>query len=53
VLNEDNLPDIEKVKPLVWSLTNMSYRKVGEHLGESFSIGKQFNKKGSQNKKAN
>ena len=49
VLNEDNLPDIEKVKPLVWSLTNMSYRKVGEHLGESFSIGKQFNKKGKRN----
>jgi flavin reductase (DIM6/NTAB) family NADH-FMN oxidoreductase RutF len=44
VLGENNLPDVGKVKPLIWSLANMSYRKVGEHVGESFSIGKKFNK---------
>jgi flavin reductase (DIM6/NTAB) family NADH-FMN oxidoreductase RutF len=48
VLDENNLPDVEKVKPLIWSLANMSYRKVGEHVGESFSIGKQFNKRGKR-----
>ena len=45
VLGKNNLPDVEKIKPLIWSLSNMSYRKVGEHVGESFSIGKQLNEK--------
>ena len=40
VLDENKMPDVEKVKPLVCSLANMSYRKVGEHVGKSFSIGK-------------
>lgn len=42
VLNENKTPDLEKVKPLVWSLSNMSYRGVGENLGQSFSIGKKL-----------
>ena len=45
VLGKNNLPDVEKIKPLIWSLSNMSYRKVGEHVGESFSIGKKLNEK--------
>jgi len=36
------MPDIEKVKPLIWSLPNMSYRRVGKHVGKSFSIGKKI-----------
>jgi flavin reductase (DIM6/NTAB) family NADH-FMN oxidoreductase RutF len=48
VLDENNLPDVGKVKPLIWSLANMSYRKVGEHVGESFLIGKKFNKRGKR-----
>ena len=44
VLNENGMPDVEKVKPLIWSLANMSYRKVGEHVGKSFSVGKDVSK---------
>jgi flavin reductase (DIM6/NTAB) family NADH-FMN oxidoreductase RutF len=44
VLNENGLPDVEKVQPLIWSLANMSYRKVGGHLGKSFSVGKDVGK---------
>jgi flavin reductase (DIM6/NTAB) family NADH-FMN oxidoreductase RutF len=42
VLDENKVPDVEKVKPLVWSLGNMSYRKVGKHAGKSFSLGKKL-----------
>ncbi len=45
VLDENKMPDVEKVKPLVWSLTNMSYRGVAEHLGLSFSIGKKLRRR--------
>jgi flavin reductase (DIM6/NTAB) family NADH-FMN oxidoreductase RutF len=45
VLGENSRPDVAKMKPLVWSIANMSYRKVGEHIGDSFSDGKQFRKK--------
>jgi flavin reductase (DIM6/NTAB) family NADH-FMN oxidoreductase RutF len=45
VLDKNNHPDVAKLKPLVWSIGNMSYRKVGEQVGDSFSVGKQFNKK--------
>jgi flavin reductase (DIM6/NTAB) family NADH-FMN oxidoreductase RutF len=44
VLDENKMPDVEKVKPLVWSPANMSYRRVGEHVGKSFSIGKEISK---------
>jgi flavin reductase (DIM6/NTAB) family NADH-FMN oxidoreductase RutF len=40
LLSENGLPDVEKVQPLIWSLANMSYRKVGGHVGKSFSVGK-------------
>jgi flavin reductase (DIM6/NTAB) family NADH-FMN oxidoreductase RutF len=44
ILGEDKLPDIEKLKPIIWSMTNMSYRRVGEAIGKSFAIGKQVAK---------
>jgi len=44
VLDENKMPDVEKVNPLIWSPANMSYRKVGEHVGKSFSIGKEISK---------
>lgn len=44
VLGENKLPAIEKVQPIVWSLTDMSYRKVGENVGKSFSAGKKLQK---------
>lgn len=40
VLNEKGLPDIEKIKPLIFSPETRAYHGVGEYLGEAFSIGK-------------
>jgi flavin reductase (DIM6/NTAB) family NADH-FMN oxidoreductase RutF len=45
VLDKNKMPDVEKVKPPIWSLPNMSYRKVGKHIGKSFSIGKKVSKR--------
>ncbi len=42
VLNEENLPDIEKVKPIIWNPANMAYHKVGKRVGQAFSIGKEI-----------
>ena len=44
ILGKDNMPDIEKMKPIIWGMTNMSYRRVGEVIGKSFSVGKQVAK---------
>ena len=44
-LDESRMLDVEKVKPLIWSLPNMSYRKVGIHIRKSFSIGKKLGKR--------
>ena len=41
VLNEDNLPDIEKVKPIIWNPAGMTYHKIGKPVGKAFSIGKE------------
>ncbi len=41
VLNEKNLPDIEKVKPIIWNIAGMTYHKVGTPIGQAFSIGKE------------
>ncbi|NCO83763.1 MAG: flavoredoxin [Nitrospirae bacterium CG_4_10_14_3_um_filter_44_29] len=40
VLNEKGFPDIEKVKPILFSPEMRAYYKVGGYLGEAFSIGK-------------
>ena len=40
VLNEKGLPDIEKVKPLIWNIAGMKYHRVGKPAGKAFSIGK-------------
>ena len=40
ILDENRIPDVDKVKPLICSLANMSYRKIGEQIGKAFSIGK-------------
>lgn len=41
VLNEKNLPDIEKVKPIIWNMGGMTYHRVGNPIGQAFSIGKE------------
>ena len=45
VLDERGLPDIEKVKPFVFSPEVRRYHKVGDYLGEAFSIGKSIRKR--------
>jgi hypothetical protein len=40
VLNPNQLPDIEKVRPMLWgSFGSMAYYGVGDKLGDTFSIG--------------
>jgi len=43
VLNEKGLPDIEKIRPLIFSPETRVYHNVGKLLGEAFSIGKDIN----------
>jgi flavin reductase (DIM6/NTAB) family NADH-FMN oxidoreductase RutF len=40
VLGEKGLPDIEKVRPIIFSPERRTYHRVGEYLGDAFSIGK-------------
>ena len=42
VLNEKNLPDIEKMKPIIWNPAGMTYHKIGKSTGQAFSIGKEI-----------
>ncbi len=45
VLGPNQLPDIEKVRPMLWgSFGSMSYYGIGEKLGRSFSIGYELRK---------
>ncbi len=45
VLTEKGVPDIEKVLPVCFSPTKMSYYAVGRNLGRAYSIGKEFGNK--------
>jgi flavin reductase (DIM6/NTAB) family NADH-FMN oxidoreductase RutF len=46
VLNAKQLPDIEKVRPLLWgSFGSMAYYTIGNRLGDSFSIGNELKQK--------
>ena len=38
----DGLPDIKKIKPIVFSMHDRNYWRVGEHLGKAWSVGKNF-----------
>jgi len=41
VLGEKGLPDIEKIRPLLFSPEVRTYHKVGDYLGQAFSIGRK------------
>jgi len=46
VLNPKQLPDIEKVRPMLFgSLGSMAYYKIGDKLGDAFSIGNELKQK--------
>lgn len=42
MLEEKGLPDIEKIKPFLFSPEIRTYHKVGEYLGQAFSIGRKI-----------
>lgn len=42
VLGSDGLPDIMKVRPLVYDTGHKGYHAVGQLLGKAFSVGKQL-----------
>jgi len=42
VLGKDGLPDMLKIRPLIYAPEKRSYHGVGEFLGEAFSIGKKY-----------
>lgn len=42
ILNEEGLPDIEKVMPICYGPLKGSYFGIGKKLGKAFSIGKEF-----------
>ena len=41
----DGLPDIKKIDPIVFSMNDRNYWRVGQHLGKAFSIGREFEPK--------
>lgn len=46
VLTPNRLPDIEKVRPMLFgSPGNMAYYGIGERLGDAFSVGKELRRK--------
>jgi flavin reductase (DIM6/NTAB) family NADH-FMN oxidoreductase RutF len=43
VVNTDKLPDIEKVRPMLFgSFGSMAYYNIGVNLGDAFSVGKEL-----------
>jgi flavin reductase (DIM6/NTAB) family NADH-FMN oxidoreductase RutF len=38
------IPDITKLHPLIFSMNDNNYWKLGEHMGRAWSIGKNFKK---------
>lgn len=34
---KENLPDIEKIKPIIWNPAGMTYHKVGKAVGQAFA----------------
>ena len=38
----NGLPDIKKIKPIIFSMHDNNYWKIGEHLGRAWNIGKNF-----------
>jgi flavin reductase (DIM6/NTAB) family NADH-FMN oxidoreductase RutF len=42
VLNDNGIPDIDRVKPVLFAPEMQSYYGIGNFLGKAFSIGKKF-----------
>ena len=44
VLSENGLPDMQKVRPMLFDPGNSTYHGVGAYLGQAFSIGKELSR---------
>ena len=44
ILNANKLPDIEKVRPMMYASGNSAYYNVGSKLGDAFSVGEKITK---------
>jgi flavin reductase (DIM6/NTAB) family NADH-FMN oxidoreductase RutF len=42
VLGEDGLPDLEKVRPILFAPENRAYHGIGGYCGKAFSIGREI-----------
>ena len=42
VLNDNGVPDIDKVKPILFAPGMQAYYGIGNFLGKAFSIGKEI-----------
>ena len=42
VIGKNNLPDIEKIKPILYDPESYTYHGIGKCLGQAFSIGKEI-----------
>ena len=40
VIGENGLPDIERVKPILYATANQGYYEIGQLLGNAFAVGK-------------
>jgi len=41
VLDSNGMPDVDKVKPFMYSPANVGYYAIGEMIGKAFSVGKK------------
>ncbi len=42
VLDKENDPDIERIRPIIYSPGTRTYHGIGKYLGNAFSIGKEI-----------
>jgi hypothetical protein len=42
MVNEEGRPDIEKIRPIVYSSGTRQYHGIGEFIGDAFDIGKDL-----------
>ena len=45
ILDENDVPDIDKLLPLVFSPISRKYHRVGSLVGDAFSMGRKFREK--------
>ncbi len=44
VLTKEGVPDIQKIKPMIFDPADRAYYGIGNNLGKAFSVGREFKK---------